>query len=211
MARFLRRRHRPVLIDVDTQHDLLRSDNSERADLLHHIRRLIAWARIHHIHVISTSLARRRPAAHDIPGVINDCIEGTPGQSKFHYTILPSRIMFEAENRFDLPRTLLSEYQQVIFEKRSEDPFVLPRVDRLLCEIKADRFIVFGMGLETSIKATVLGLISRGRKVAVVSDAVVANNPNTGTLALRQVQAKGAKLVTTASIAGKSSLCRTSK
>jgi len=209
MARFLRRKHHQILIDVDTQIDLLRHTNSDARDLLLRIRRLIAWARVRRIHVISTCLARRPPAAADVPGVSCDCIEGTPGQRKLSYTMLPSRISFEAENRFDLPRMLLSNYQQVIFEKRIEDPFVLPRVDRLLTEIRADRFIVFGMGLETSIKATVLGLLSRGRKVAVVTDAVAAADARAGSLALRKMQAKGAKLITTASLAGNSALAGT--
>lgn len=207
MAKLLRRRFRRVLVDVDTQYDLVCQDNQDHSDLLRNIRRLIAWSRVHHIPVISTALTHRPVSC---PEVLSDtgvfCLEGSPGQKKIRYTILTSNVLFGPDNRMDLPRHLLSDYQQIIFEKRSEDPFLMPRADRLLSELRADEFIVFGIGLENAIKHTVLGLLHRGKRVQLVLDAVDRDNNNTE-VALRKLEAKGARLVKTASIAGHSRLC----
>jgi len=207
MARLLPRKIRRVLIDIDTQYDLLNHTNQDRSGILSRIRRLIAWARVRQIPVISTALSR--------PGIENsvtpagsptECIEGTAGQRKICYTLLHNHIRFGPENRLDLPRHLLSDYQQVIFEKRTEDPFTHPRTDRMLTDLKRDEFIVFGMGLERAVKATVLGLLYRRKKVLVVIDAVNGCNVRETKLALRQMEAKGAKLITTESLTGVSQL-----
>ncbi len=207
MARLLPRRIRRVLIDIDTQYDLLNHTDQDRSAILGRIRRLIAWARVRHIPVISTALSRPGLENSVTPaGSPTECIEGTAGQRKIHYTILTNHIRFGPENRLDLPRDLLNDYQQIIFEKRTEDPFTHPRTDRLLTNLKRDEFIVFGMGLEKAVKATVLGLLYRRKKVLVVSDAVNGCDPREAKLALRQIEAKGAKLITTAALTGNSHL-----
>ena len=210
MARFRRRRFRRVLIDVDTQVDNVCKNSRDHSECLRHIRRLMAWSRRNHIPVISTAITRRPAAADDpfVPAPL--CVEGTPGQRKIKFTTLHRRICFTSENRFDLPTSILTDYQQVIFEKRTDDPFVQPRADRLLTDLHADQFIVFGIGIETAIKNTVLGLLSRGKSVTVVTDAVDTlghtDNRRTAILALRKMEAKGAKLIKTATLTGHSTL-----
>lgn len=204
---FFRRRFRRVLIDVDTQYDLIFGQNQVSEDILRNIRRLMAWSRVHHAPVISTALANRaEDAQSEAAGGQGFCIEGTPGQKKIRYTMLQSNISYEAGNRMDLPPNLLKKYHQVIFEKRSSDPFVVPRADRMLTELKADEFVVFGIGLDTSIRATVLGLLTRGKRVAVVRDAVNGGNSENRELNLRKLEAKGAKLIKTSTITGHSHL-----
>lgn len=208
MARLLRRRSRRVLVDVDTQYDLLRQCNGDHSQLLRQIRRLMAWARTEGIPVISTALARPGSSTNNVSplGSPTQCIEGTPGQQKIGYTMLPRQIWFGPENRLDLPRRLLSDYQQIIFEKRSEDPFLQPRADRLLTEAKMEDFIVFGMGIDKAVRATVLGLLNRRKRVLVVTDAVDGAELRSGYMALRQMEAKGARLIQTASLTGPSRL-----
>lgn len=207
MARLLPRRIRRVLIDIDTQYDLLNHTDQDRSAILRRIRRLIAWARVRQIPVISTALSRLGMENSVTPaGSPTECIEGTAGQRKIHYTILHNHIRFGPENRLDLPRHLLSDYQQIIFEKRTDDPFTHPRTDRLLTDLKRDEFIVFGMNLEKAVKATVLGLLYRRKKVLVVSDAVNGCDVREAKLALRQMEAKGAKLITTDALTGSSHL-----
>jgi len=91
----------------------------------------------------------------------------------------------------------------VIFEKRTADTFSLPRADRLLTNLNADEFVVMGTQLETSICATVLGLISRRKPVYIVIDAITHSDKKACKLALRKMEAKGAKLITTESLTGK--------
>jgi len=206
MARLWRPRFRRVLIDVDTQYDLLFGNGIDRSEMLRRIRRLMAWARVHHVTVISTALAQRGRSSAEAGGVESVCVEGTAGQRKIGYTVLHSSIQFGAENRLDLPRHLLTDYQQVIFEKRTADPFSQPRADRLLTEMKADEFIVFGMGVEKAVKATVLGLLCRRKKVLVVEDAIDGQDRHEAMMAVRHMEAKGAKLVTTDWLTGPSKL-----
>jgi len=207
MTRLFRRRIRRVLVDIDTQYDLFNHSAQDITVLLRRIRRLMAWARVQHIPVISTALARPRPENNVIPpGSLNNCMEGTFGQRKISYTQLPTRIRFGAENRLDLPRNLLGQYQQIIFEKRTEDPFAHPRADRLLTELKIEEFILFGMGIDKAIKAAALGLLYRRKQVLIVTDAVNSADRRTTIMSLRQMEAKGARLVTTESLTGKSRL-----
>ena len=207
MARFLPRRIRRVLIDIDTQYDLLNHTDQDLSAILSRIRRLIAWARVRHITLISTALSRPGLQNSVTPaGSPTECIEGTAGQRKIRYTLLPNHIRFGPENRLDLPRHLINDYQQIIFEKRTDDPFTHPRTDRLLTDLKRDEFIVFGMGLEKAVKATVLGLLYRRKKVLVVSDACNGCDKRQAKLALRQMEAKGAKLITTNALTGNSHL-----
>jgi len=202
-----RARHR-IIIDVDTQYDKVLCDDRDRSEALRNIHRLIAWSRRNHIPVISTALSHRADELAVNENTNHICIEDTPGQRKIRYTILPSHIQFGPENIMDLPRCLLANYQQVIFAKRLDDPFTQQRFDRLICEIKSDEFIVIGIGVETAIKSTVLGLLQRGKKVKVVSDAIDAIPTREEMLAQRMMETKGAQFVKSNSIAKGSKLTR---
>lgn len=201
MAAFFRRKTKRVVVDVDTQYDLMATNGRDHSEQLKHVRRMMAWARRRHVPVVSTALCQRVPAHGELL-----CVEGTPGQRKIGYTLIGSRIIFGPEKSFDLPPNLLQDYSQVIFEKRTEDPFDQPRADRFFTENKADEYIVLGMGLTRALKATVLGLLARGKKVIVITDAIDLFNDRESQLALRQVEAKGAKLMTTDALTGKSHL-----
>ncbi len=207
MAKFFRFRQRRVLIDVDTQYDLLIDDGKDRRNLLRNIRRLFAWARVKSIPVISTALTFRSDHTPDETTDFHTlCIEGSRGARKIPYTLRANRIEYEAENRLDLPQDLLSSYDQVIFDKRLPDPFELPRADRLLSEYKADEYIVFGTGLDHAILKTVLGLRQRRRKVSLVIDATDLTGSDNPGMTIRKIESKGARLITTQSIAGESKL-----
>ncbi len=103
---------------------------------------------------------------------------------------------------------MLKENDQLILFKRCSDPFKEPRAERILTELKADEFIIIGATVEDAVKATVLGLLQRGKKVTVVVDAVGSHDKNAADIAFRQMQAKGARLVETRSLAGLSHLKR---
>ena len=204
MARLLRRRKRKrrVLVDVDTQYDLFLESGPQAQELLRQVRRVMAWARVRKVSVISTALCQRAASN----GNHQVCVEGTPGQKKVRCTLLGRRRRYEAETRMDLPQGLLSDYQQVIFEKMGLDPFEVPRADRLLTELAADEFVVLGMGAAEGVKATVLGLLHRGKKVRVLVDAVGGRPGDSREMALRQMAAKGARLTTVHGLAGRSRL-----
>jgi len=209
ILQLVRARRKQILIDVDTQKDFLLAEGKacvrNHRRVLGHIRRVMAWARVRGIPIIS--LAEVHPNDNG-ESEFGYCVDGTEGQKKVHYTLVSNRVSFPADGHNDLPRDMLRQYSQVILHKRCVDPFDEPRIDRLLSEIRANEFIVIGSAAEGAVKATVLGLLQRGKKVIVVADAVGSHNKREAKLALRKVEAKGAKLVETKRVAGVSHLRR---
>ena len=200
-------RRRRILVDIDTQRDLLLSDGAacirNHRRVLANIRRISAWARNENICSISTAQVYPN---NNGSTKYHYCIDGTEGQKKIRYTLRQKRTTFVADGSTDLPKNILRTYDQVIFNKRSLDPFNEPRLDRLLSEVRANEFILIGATTEGSIKATALGLLQRGKKVTVITDATGSHDKNQSRLALRQMLAKGARLIDTRSIAGSSHL-----
>lgn len=194
-----------VLIDVDTQKDLFLADGKacvrNHRRVLTNIRRIMAWTRRDHIRVVSTSLCCR--------GNGNDksfCRIGTPGSGKIPYTLRNRRVTFESCDATDFSRDLLQKYDQIILCKRTIDPFDEPRAERILTELKATEFVVIGGPTESSVLYTVLGLLTRGKAVTVIIDALGSHEKSAAEIALRKMQAKGAKLIDSKSLLGNSSL-----
>ncbi len=202
LLQLVRTRRKQVLIDINTQRHVLLADGSacirNHRRILSHIRRVMAWARHNDIPIVSTcdSYTNGNGADSCHPG---DC-------HKIRYTLRSNRISFTADNTTDLPRDVLHRFQQVIFEKRSIDPFEEPRIDRLLTEMRANEFIVVGAAAEGAVQATVLGLIQRHRRVTVISDAIGIRDMHEGKMAMRKMEAKGAVMVDSKKIAGVSCL-----
>jgi nicotinamidase-related amidase len=194
-----------LLIDVDTQKDFLlpsgRACVRNQTEVLDNIRRVIAWARRENISVIST--AEVYPNNNGC-SEMSYCLDGTEGQKKVPCTLLNDRVSFPADNKNALPADVLLAYRQVILHKRCIDPFDEPRIERLLSEVEADEFILMGAGTEGAVRATAMGLLHRGKKVRIIVDALGSHNKREAKLALRKMQAKGAKLVETKDIAGAS-------
>jgi nicotinamidase-related amidase len=207
ILQLVRARHRQILIDINTQKDFLLAEGKacirNHRRVLAHIRRVMAWARAGNIPVISTAEVYPDNNGN---GSARYCIDGTEGQKKIPYTLLGNRVSFPADGSTDLPRDMLRRYRQVILHKRCVDPFEEPRIDRLLSEVRANEFILVGASIEGAVLATALGLLQRGKKVSVVVDAVGSHNKKEAKLALRKIEAKGAKLIETRKLAGTSHL-----
>ena len=163
----------------------------------------MAWARCRHISIIS--ICEVHPN-HNGLSEIDYCVDGTEGQKKIRYTMLDRHINFAADSSTDFPRDILRQYRQIILHKRCVDPFDEPRIERMLTEVQASEFILIGASAEGAVKATVLGLLQRGKKVRVIVDAVGSNNKREAKLAFRKMKAKGARLAQTKRIAGTSHL-----
>ena len=186
-------RRKRILIDVDTQKDYFLADGAacvrNHRRVLANIRRVMAWARHKNVRVISTSLSYdKNEGDHDC------CVEGTPGQDRIRYTKRAKSIIFSADGCTDLQRQILQNYDQVILEKRCPNPFNEPRAERMLSELRIDEFIVIGAVTEEAVKATVLGLLARQKNVTLLVDSIGSHNKNAAEIAIRQMEAKGAKL-----------------
>lgn len=207
ILQLVRARRKRILIDVNTQRDCLLADGKScirnHRRVLSHIRRIMAWARTNHIPVISISEVYPNTQSEFETAC---CIDGTEGQKKIRYTLLNNRISFPADGSTDFPRDILRQYNQIILHNRSADPFKEPRIDRLLSEVRANEFILLGAGAEAAVMQTALGLLQREKNVTVVVDAVGLHNRKQGRLAIRKMEAKGAKLIETKNLAGISHL-----
>jgi len=197
-------RRRRIIIDVDTQKDfLLASGNAcvrNHRRILQNVRRVMAWARMKNVRVISTKQIYDAGNGHSY------CILGTEGCRKVPYTVRQNRVTFAADGCTDLPRDILKTYDQVILHKRCVNPFDEPRADRVLGEVQVNEFVVIGAPAEDAVKHTVLGLLIRRKPVTVLVDAVGSHDRGAAEIAFRQMEAKGAKLAETKTLLGSSCL-----
>jgi nicotinamidase-related amidase len=207
IRQLLKRRRRHIIVDVDTQRDFFLAEGQacirNHRRILERIRRIMAWARKENVRIIST--CEIYPQNGNGNGY-HYCVDGTDGQKKIRYTLLDNRISFPADGSTDLPTDLLLNYKQIILNKRCVNPFDEPRIERLLSEVRADEFIIIGASAEGAVEATALGLLQRGRNVTVVVDALGLHDQKDAKLALRKMEAKGARLVEAKRIAGVSHL-----
>ncbi len=194
-----------VLIDVDTQKDLLLADGAasvfNHRRVLANIRRVMAAARFAHIPTVSTTRL-----VQDRPNNPRFCLAGTQGSKKLRYTIRDKYTYYATSDSTDLPVDLLTRYDQVIFSKRCEDPFEEPRLDRMLTELFANEVFVIGATVEGAVRATVAGLLARGQKVTVLVDAAGIRNRPAADRAYREMAAMGARLARTTEVLGASML-----
>jgi len=184
-----------VLVDINTQEDycdpLGSSPVGNAIELMPALRRVMAWTRRNFAPVVSSIESHRATELTD-SGTPICCVDGSTGQHKVPFTLLPSRAVVEIDNTLAIPTNFFRRHQQVIFRKRTDDLLANPKADRLLTQLPATEFFVVGAGLETSVKAAVLGLLARNKRVTVVADACGYWHKGTAGIVLRQMQAKGA-------------------
>ncbi len=129
------------------------------------------------------------------------CVRGTPGAEIIAEA--STNRMLVIPNRIDAPIPEdLSTYQQVILEKQTLDVFDNPNTDRVLERVAkftdADAEIfVFGVVTEYCVRLAAKGLLERGRRVALVRDAIASLKPEEGQKAIQELTSLGARLVTT--------------
>jgi len=188
-----------VLIDLNTQCDFLLPGGAlpvaNRADVVPRIRRLMNWARAENVPVIS-SLEAHRPAE-SFHGLPPHCIDRTQGQRKLPFTLLPRRILLQGDNTLDIPSDPFRRHQQIILTKRCTDFLSNPKADRLINALAPHHWIIFGIPTSRCVKSVVLGLLARQYRVVVVVDACGHWSETDGAHACRQMEAKGAFMLTT--------------
>ncbi|MFC1677952.1 cysteine hydrolase family protein [Planctomycetota bacterium] len=207
IRQLIRSKRRRVLVDINTQRDYFLAEGSacirNHRRVLANVRRMMAWARSRGVVVISTC----EVFVNDNGGSeIDYCLEGTEGQKKIGYTVLDNHIDFAADDGSDFPSDILWKHRQIILNKRCIDPFEEPRLERLLSEVRASEFVLIGADAESAVEATALGLLQRGKKVCIVTDAVGSKDKRKAKLAFRKMHAKGARLIEAKKLAGTSHL-----
>lgn len=125
------------------------------------------------------------------------CLRGTPGAqiipeglAKSFRTIPNDRTQKLGEEVFNYP--------QAVIEKQTLDVFDNPHASELVAQLGSDaEYVVFGVATEYCVRCAAKGLLERGRRVSVVKDAIEALDAATGRNTLEELQALGARMITT--------------
>ena len=125
------------------------------------------------------------------------CVKGTPGSELVPEAMTEKVARIANEESAKLPDDL-SKYQQVLLEKQTLDVFETRHADELVERLgKQPEFVVFGVVTEYCVNCAVRGLLQRGRRVAVVQDAIETLKREEGDKAIAEWQRRGARLTTT--------------
>jgi nicotinamidase/pyrazinamidase len=128
------------------------------------------------------------------------CLKGTPGAEFVPEALANTFIRVENDVNAQLPEDPF-KYQQIILEKQTLDIFETSHADVLVERLgKTAEFVVFGVVTEYCVSCAVKGLLKRGRRVAVVQDAIETLAPEVGHKTINELQSLGARLVTTGEI-----------
>ena len=199
IARRVQPSYASILLDMNTQCDLFLSKGAlpvvNRAEALSNIGRIMSWARNRSVPVVSSLESCRIQA--NPRGLPPYCVDRSLGQRKVPVTLLPKRTVVNDDHAVEVSADLFNRYQQVILFKRARDFFSNPKVDRLFTSISSHHVFVLGAVAEQCVTVAVIRLLAQGHRVAVVSDACGTWNADAGAQAMRQMDARGAVLVST--------------
>jgi nicotinamidase/pyrazinamidase len=189
-----------VFWEVDTQADFmlpggkLYVPGAER--LLPNIRRLTDAARQGRVFLVSHGCFHTKddPEFKTFPP---HCIKGTVGSAYVPEALTGKVLTVPNESTAALPRDL-SRYQQILLEKQTLDIFESRHAGELVSQLGGDpEFVVFGVVTEYCVRLAAKGLLERGRRVSVVKDAIETLKAEDGARAVAELQALGAKFITT--------------
>jgi nicotinamidase/pyrazinamidase len=133
------------------------------------------------------------------------CLKGTPGAALLPEACASPRLVIPNQKGFPIPREF-ADVRQITLEKNTLDVFDNPKTDELLAQgirtgspfaASESQFIVFGVATEYCVRCTANGLLQRGYKVALVSDAMRAIELEKGEQVIGDLCSRGARLVTT--------------
>jgi len=125
------------------------------------------------------------------------CVKGTPGAELVPEALAGAVARVPNEAAAKLPEDL-SKYQQILLEKQTLNIFESQHADALVHRLGSRaEFVVFGVVTEYCVGFAVKGLLERGRRVAVVQDAIETLKPEDGQKTVEEFKRLGARLTTT--------------
>jgi len=125
------------------------------------------------------------------------CVKGTAGAELVPEALTDKVARVPNEDGAQLPADF-SQYQQILLEKQTLDIFQSRHADALVERLGSHaEFFVFGVVTEYCVALATKGLLSRGRRVAVVEDAIETLKADDGQKALDELKSLGARLTTT--------------
>jgi nicotinamidase/pyrazinamidase len=128
------------------------------------------------------------------------CVKGTAGADFVPEALTEKILRIPNDPEAEIPSDL-SSWQQVLLEKQTLNIFESRHADALVKRL-GDRaeFIVFGVVTEYCVNFAAKGLLQRGRRVALVQDAIETLNAEAGAATVAALRQLGARLVTTGEV-----------
>lgn len=125
------------------------------------------------------------------------CVKGTPGAELVSEALTEKVARVPNNPDAKLP-TDLSKHQQILLEKQTLSIFESLHADALVEKLGSHaEYVLFGVVTEYCVNFAVKGLIERGRRVAVVRDAIETLQPEDGQKTIAEWQRLGVTLTTT--------------
>jgi nicotinamidase/pyrazinamidase len=189
-----------VFWEVDAQADFMRPAGKlyvpGAEQIIPHIRRLVAAAGEANALLVSTVDAHFETDA-EFRRFPPHCLRGSPGAQIIPEGLLKGPLAVPNDPSVELPNDL-SSHPQVVLEKQTLDDFDNPHTSELVSRLGEEaEYVVFGVATEYCVWFAAKGLLDRGRKVVIVSDAIRALDPAEGRRALDKLRALGARVLTT--------------
>jgi nicotinamidase/pyrazinamidase len=218
-----------IFVDVDVQRDFCEETGAlfVKGSPNELFRRLTAHAVAHRIPIVGSVdshawdawefASNDTPAPEGVkPNFPDHCVKGTPGWLKVDGT-LPPRFRFVPNVASAPLDTLVRELaagttHAVYFEKEVYSLFANPLAEVFLRDLVAARrpagapaapeLIVYGVATDYCVRAAALGLVQRGYRTTLLTDAIAGITPAGVAAALGELAAAGVKLATSSSVLG---------
>jgi len=189
-----------IFWEVDVQRDFMLPGGNlyvpGAEKLLPNIRRLTDAARQGRVFLVSHG-DFHTPDDPEFKTFPPHCVKGTPGSELVPEAICEKVVRVPNEAGAKLPDDL-NRYQQILLEKQTLDIFESRHAGALVKQIGSEaEFVVFGVVTEYCVSFAVKGLLDRGRRVAVVQDAIETLKKEEGDKTLAEFRRLGARVTTT--------------
>lgn len=194
-----------LFVDIDTQNDFILNNGALTAkaeDIIPALGRLADFARKNQVPVLS-SQDTHTPDDPEFNHFPPHCVKGTPGYEKVKPTMFKDALRVGMKKESIDLKAEIERHGQLIFEKNNLDIFTNPNFEEAIEKSDADGFAVYGIATEYCVKIAVMGLLKRGKKTIVLTDAIKAINDDTGRAALDEMAKAGAELAVLEDIIGK--------
>jgi nicotinamidase/pyrazinamidase len=189
-----------IFWEVDVQRDFMLPGGNlyvpGAEKLLPNIRRLTDAARQGRVFLVSHGCfhTANDPEFQTFPP---HCVKGTEGAELVPEALTGKVARVPNDATAKVPEDL-SQFQQILLEKQTLNIFESKHAEELLQRLGKDpEFVVFGVVTEYCVSFAAKGLLQRGRRVAVVQDAIETLKKEEGQATIAELARLGARLTTT--------------